>query len=298
MKTAAEMPIARNAPPPFMDDPDLEPPGFEAPPPYHARPWLTTFWQPFRRSCRSCGHCTYQRCRQPQLALIPAVIAVCLMAIIFGIFFGVIYPTVLARENYQSTTCTSLSLSYVSSRCCSIHDCSCSECPSFGVTANCGGLVQQSLNNSICCGGSQCCRTSCHTCCSTICTGTGSDRHCSLICKDCNCYCSASVNHQTCSFQCGVCSAFDLLYLVQATGLQLHNQGLNCGLNDDSCVFRTFQQFGANQTWPCWYDTRDFSQVRFDGLPDYHKGNLAAFGIFCTFLLILFLGWIFICIKH
>jgi len=129
MKSAAEMPIATDAPPPFLYSPEIEPPGFQAPPPYHSRPWLVrikSFWQPYRRSCRSCGRCTYQRCLQPQLVLWPSLIAVGLVAIIFGIFFGTVYPTVLARENYESTTCISLDLSYVSSRCCSVQDCSCS----------------------------------------------------------------------------------------------------------------------------------------------------------------------------
>ena len=234
-----ELPPAYLPPPPFMEQPEMN-----EPPEYHKR-FLLRMESKFvraRNGCIRCLICSKRRCSSFQL-MWPGLVVIGLMAIIFGIFFGVVYPTVLSRQYFELSTCTSLRLAAITSRCCAVADCSCSECSTLNISPNCGSLVQQPLNNSICCGGSACCASACDTCASTSCSGTGSSRSCSTSYYTCNCHCVSSVAHMTCSFVCGTCTSFDLFYRVQATSLSQHRFDFSCGLNDDRCVFRMNQQY-------------------------------------------------------
>jgi hypothetical protein len=272
-------------PPPYYDG--IAPPDIVEPPRYQERVsrlqqlagWFRSHATRARLSISACCVSTGVCCRR---ALTPATLITlgCLvgtMAIIFGIFFGAIYPTVLARKYYESSTCLSLQLTTLPYRCCDTFNCACSEC---SVSLSCGNLPSQPLNSSVCCGGSECCSRCCSTCWHTVCTGSGSSRSCSLIAYQCNCRCCQSVNQQSCSFACGMCLTSDLLYKVLATSITLHNTDLACGRDDVGCNFRLTQRYGTNQTWPCWYNSRSPTTVSFDGIPDYNKVALAFFGIF------------------
>lgn len=228
-------------------------------------------------------YCPYNQC----FKIMRPIIFLSLCGIIFGIFFGVVYPTILDRKYYEETTCTSLNYTDTRGRCCTVDSCSCSEC-NYGTNPDCdvSQLVFQNLNRSTCCGEPQCCRQCCDTCSVVVCSKDSNGvTVCGTRSYSCNCKCCSSVNHKSCAFRCGTCSNVDAYYIVTATNITQHYYQ-SCGLDDWKCMNTLRAKYDYGMSWPCWYDLRNPYSVRFNGIPTYNVAALVFFGIFCFIMLI------------
>ncbi len=282
---------------PTDDDPTLPPiycdQGPTDPPPRYDSTAPTTIRQATQRAIkRVLSYRSFHLIHCTGPVIIKSAVVLSIMGIIFGIFFGCIYPTILDRGAFVETECRSLNFTQVSSRCCDITGCSCSECP-FTLYVGCDAstLINQPLNNSYCCGDSQCCQQCCDTCSSLSCTGSGSSRHCATTYYSCNCRCCSSVSRRTCSFVCGICNSFTIHYVVDATNHEF-DQSLSCARDDFQCVETTQHTYGYGQSWTCSYDSRNENNVRFNGgVPPWNVAAWVFFALFCLILFVLLSWW-------
>jgi hypothetical protein len=312
------------SPPPFVEEPDLyDPPSKkEPPPPFVARD--TTWGKMDCSCCATCYKTSSQKCsacysscgRQvskcgrrclnvccivsgcfhvlcgcelecdPKKVALKVAVAISLLALVFGIFFGCVYPTILDRQFFQETTCVSLNFTRAEYRACEIQGCSCSECPlTFYSICDMDQFRFQSVNRSSCCGGSQCCATCCDTCSYTTCSGSGSSRSCTTHTYSCNCRCCSAVSHTTCAYVCGQKNDFDVTYFVTATNGTFH-YSTTCGIERWDCVQGVETEYDFGTTWPCWYDTRNPDRVRFSPVASYNIAAIVFVGIFGFMLII------------
>lgn len=240
--------------------------------------------------------CPNLECTTTNIAIFIAIL--CTLAILFGILFGVILKNIEDRDHFVDTECRSLNLNSTIYRCCNVLDCSCTECGSSNPVCDNGVLINQPQNRSSCCGKSECCRTCCSRCCDESCTGTGNDRRCTSQCYDCNCYCCHEVSHRTCSFACGMCTDYSILYRVDATD-KIKTQIEKCGRDDMKCTTNIVQKYSRDKVWGCSYDKTDPDRVRFTGgIPGLNIAAIVFFSLFGVVFLVLLGLFVVSCVRE
>ena len=167
------------------------------------------------------------------------------------------------RDRWVKTSCNSLNITSQSRRCCIVDACQCQICNLEGIVPCSVVETSSTLNQSSCCGPSECCATECtQTCYDQQCYGTGNSRTCYQVPYCCQKGCSRSVPSTFCSFHCGTCTSLLAIYVVNETGVTQWGIPQQCGLNDVQCVTNYRSTFSAPFT--CWYDMDDINDVRLD----------------------------------
>ena len=176
-------------------------------------------------------------------------------------------------------------------RCCTIDTCSCTECDL--TRPSCQSLETQSLNQSICYGGSRCCDVTCSkTCYIQHCSGSGSKTICYSTSYCCEIDCAYGVSHETCSFRCGTCTDYFIYYIVNATGMIIRGVDQRCWFGDAACRMNYVSAYGSS--FVCYYDKTNLNSVSLSP-PSLNSGYKAgiAFVVICGLVSLVFM--IFLC---
>lgn len=236
--------------------------------------------------------------------------------ILMSIWFVPITNNLNDRKFYTDSTCESIGLHRVTNRCCSVESCNCQQCNLM--SSSCDNLVNQPLNRSTCCSTSCCAATCCSaTCCHTSCSNSvnnmtiyrGIDEinkyqskpidvdGCTMICICCGHTCCSTVSQKTCSFTCGTCFQYHLTFKLDFNQ-NLYETDMDCGQDDFPCDRSNIDRYGTGNTWKCWYDARDPSHIRFDGVPPVNKTAWGFFIFFCVTAGLTVIAWPIILIRR
>lgn len=217
--------------------------------------------------------------------------ATCALLIVIGVVFGTVKPNADERDRMRYTTCTSIALVSTSSKCCRTSNCVCQECAAVGKYP-CDQVANYNATGQFgtCCSSSCCQQTCCDTCCRQVCSGSGKDRVCRIVCSKCRCTCCAPIVQSTCQYQCGICKSWILLFqYVVNQNVSVQDRVYKCGQDDSDCNNNLIQKYHVNATWDCYYDPSNPSYVRFDSIPPWNILALVAVGLF-GFLVVLGYG--------
>lgn len=250
-------------------------------------------------SCEDCLSCTYNPNNQcpcskecftsffcNKLSYIMYIVFAVHFILLMCIWFVPIQKNLDDRKFYTDSRCESIGFVRDLSRCCQTGDCSCTQCNLMSVS--CNALLTQPLNKSTCCGSSCCAQECCSaTCCHSSCDDKGS---CRQICVCCAHTCCSSVSQKTCAFTCGTCYNYHLEFRLDYNN-QTYYSDMDCGQDDFSCDDNTMGKYAEGKSWECWYDSRDPSHIRFDGVPKLNIAAIVFFSIFSFTCLLSLILW-------
>jgi hypothetical protein len=218
--------------------------------------------------------------------ILPGILLGVTTVIILSLSLTLLRDNIDDRKYYTESTCWSSSLNETQNRCCKTTKCSCTDC--LG-SLSCSNLVSQPLNSSSCCGGSCCAGWCSDQCCSTTCTD---GKNCRTTCHTCNEHCCAEVDSETCQFTCGTCYSFEIRFTLRYNN-HMYIAIESCGQDDTSCVQNINRKYSPGNSWKCWYDSRDPSKVRFNGMPDLNVGVIVGICLVGVFWII---GCVWCCV--
>jgi hypothetical protein len=181
------------------------------------------------------------------------------LATMLIVFLG-LKPEIDYGKSFIEGPCVSKNISTINKYCCEVVGCTCNYCNNANLCSIIETLPHYSSNK--CCSSDTCCKEeSCFTYSSETCTGTGNDQTCTTTWIT-QCDCIETIN-QFCSYVCGTCYSTHLTYqpLYPIPDTNYRTTLLNCGLNATDCRINNELKYAINNTWGCYYNTKDQSIV-------------------------------------